>query len=113
VEPLPITGEHLLVAELAGLAPLRDLLIARVGRVLWNGFPTGVSVTHAQHHGGPYPATSDPRATSVGSTAIDRFLRPVAFQDLPEALLPPVLRTDEPLGLRRIVDGVRRSAGPA
>ncbi|WP_033920875.1 aldehyde dehydrogenase (NADP(+)) [Sphingomonas sp. 37zxx] len=63
-----------------------------VGRILANGWPTGVEVTHAMVHGGPYPATSDGRSTSVGTLAIDRFLRPVSYQDLPEVLLPPVLR---------------------
>jgi acyl-CoA reductase-like NAD-dependent aldehyde dehydrogenase len=98
--------------EAAGLVELRDLLSAKVGRVLWNGFPTGVSVTRSQHHGGPYPATSDPRTTSVGGTALERFLRPVVFQDVPDPLLPEALRSDDPLGLPRIEDGVRISSGP-
>jgi len=65
-------------------------LAERVGRVVWNGWPTGVSVNRAQHHGGPWPATTSPLHTSVGTTAIRRFLRPVAFQSLPAELLPPV-----------------------
>ena len=73
----------------------RDLLpvLERLaGRILANGWPTGVEVTHAMVHGGPYPATSDPRSTSVGSLAIDRFLRPVSYQDIPADLLPASLR---------------------
>ena len=58
-------------------------------------------------HGGPYPATSDARGTSVGTLAIDRFLRPVCFQNLPDALLPPALQDANPLGLERLVDGVK------
>lgn len=99
--------------EVEDLVPLRDLLSAKVGRVLWNGFPTGVSVTRSQHHGGPYPATSDARSTSVGGTALERFLRPVVFQDMPEALLPPALRTEAAVHAPRIVDGRRLSAGEA
>jgi NADP-dependent aldehyde dehydrogenase len=73
------------------------------GRVVVNGWPTGVAVAPAQHHGGPYPATTS-TATSVGGTAVERWLRPVAYQDAPPALLPPELREDNPLGLPRRVD---------
>ncbi|MCX5089411.1 aldehyde dehydrogenase (NADP(+)) [Streptomyces sp. NBC_00365] len=82
---------------LAELTPL-------AGRVLVNGWPTGVAVAPAQHHGGPYPATTS-TSTSVGGTAIERWLRPVAYQNTPEALLPPELRDDNPLGLPRRYDG--------
>ncbi|WP_246179017.1 aldehyde dehydrogenase (NADP(+)) [Actinomadura decatromicini] len=82
--------------EAAGLAPLAAVLAGRAGRVLWNQWPTGVSVTHAMQHGGPYPATTAPSTTSVGTAAIDRFLRPVAFQGWPRELLPPPLRDDNP-----------------
>ncbi|OXM61047.1 aldehyde dehydrogenase (NADP(+)) [Amycolatopsis thermalba] len=68
-------------------AELVDELAEHVGRVVWNGWPTGVAVTHAMHHGGPYPATTAPLHTSVGAAAVERFLRPVAFQDVPEELL--------------------------
>ena len=78
----------------------------RAGRVIFNGFPTGVAVTFGMHHGGPYPATTSPLHTSVGMTAVHRFTRPVAFQDAPEAALPPELREDNPLGIRRRIDGV-------
>ncbi|MFG2221536.1 aldehyde dehydrogenase (NADP(+)) [Streptomyces sp. NPDC048644] len=77
---------------------------ALAGRVVVNGWPTGVAVAPAQHHGGPYPATTS-TATSVGTTAAERWLRPVAYQDTPPALLPPELREDNPLGLPRRVDG--------
>ncbi|MDB1088461.1 aldehyde dehydrogenase (NADP(+)) [Streptomyces sp. ACA25] len=76
------------------------------GRVLVNGWPTGVAVAAAQQHGGPYPATTS-TSTSVGATAVERWLRPVTYQDTPEALLPPELRADNPLGLPRRVDGQR------
>ena len=78
----------------------------RAGRVIFNGFPTGVAVTFGMHHGGPFPATTSPLHTSVGMTAVHRFTRPVAFQDAPEAALPPELREDNPLGIRRRIDGV-------
>ncbi|MEX3975887.1 aldehyde dehydrogenase (NADP(+)) [Paraburkholderia caribensis] len=77
----------------------------RAGRVLVNGFGTGVEVGHAMVHGGPYPSTSDGRATSVGSLAIRRFLRPVCYQDMPETLLPPSLQSSNPLELTRRFDG--------
>ncbi|MBM9505646.1 aldehyde dehydrogenase (NADP(+)) [Actinacidiphila acididurans] len=89
----------------AGAADLLARLTALAGRVLVNGWPTGVAVAPAQHHGGPYPATTS-TSTSVGATAIERWLRPVAYQDTPPALLPPELRDDNPAGLRRRVDGV-------
>jgi acyl-CoA reductase-like NAD-dependent aldehyde dehydrogenase len=81
-------------------------LAARAGRVVFDGFPTGVAVTYGMHHGGPFPATTSPPHTSVGMTAVRRFTRPIAFQDAPEVVLPPELREDNPLGIRRRVDGV-------
>ncbi|MFJ9555371.1 aldehyde dehydrogenase (NADP(+)) [Nocardiopsis sp. NPDC101807] len=75
------------------------------GRVVWNGWPTGVAVTYAMTHGGPYPATTAPLHTSVGTTAIRRFLRPVSFQSVPQSLLPRELRDDNPLGVPRRVNG--------
>src|SRR5699024_4256721 len=77
------------------------------GRVIMNGWPTGVAVTHAMVHGGPYPATSDGRTTSVGTLAVHRFQRLVAYQDLPEQLLPPAVQDANPWGLPRRVDGRR------
>jgi NADP-dependent aldehyde dehydrogenase len=78
----------------------------RAGRVLWNQWPTGVSVTHAQQHGGPYPATTAPATTSVGTAAIARFLRPVVYQGLPQSLLPELLQDANPLEITpRLIDG--------
>ncbi|MFA9429905.1 aldehyde dehydrogenase (NADP(+)) [Egicoccus sp. AB-alg2] len=91
--------------DVADLVDLRADLMEIAGRVLFNGFPTGVSVTAAQHHGGPFPAASDPRFTSVGTKAIDRFLRPVTFQDVPDPLLPDELKEANPLNVPRRVDG--------
>ncbi|MEH0934163.1 aldehyde dehydrogenase (NADP(+)) [Micromonospora psammae] len=82
-----------------------DLATERAGRVVWNGWPTGVTVGWAMHHGGPWPSTTAPLHTSVGVAAIRRFLRPVAYQNLPDALLPEALREANPLGLPRRVDG--------
>jgi NADP-dependent aldehyde dehydrogenase len=79
----------------------------KVGRIVLNGYPTGVEVNNAIVHGGPYPATTDPGTTSVGSAAIRRWVRMIAYQDTPDALLPPALQNDNPLGIERIVDGVR------
>ncbi|GIL31177.1 aldehyde dehydrogenase (NADP(+)) [Actinocatenispora comari] len=87
-------------------AALLEAFAERAGRVLWNGWPTGVAVSWAQHHGGPWPATTAPLFTSVGVTAIRRFLRPVAYQDVPDALLPAALRDANPLGLPRRLNGV-------
>jgi NADP-dependent aldehyde dehydrogenase len=84
----------------------------RAGRVLRNGWPTGVTVSYAQHHGGPYPAATS-ATTSVGTAAIGRFLRPVAFQDFADEDLPPELREDNPLGVPRRVDGVWAPGGAA
>jgi NADP-dependent aldehyde dehydrogenase len=81
--------------------------VAQAGRIVFDGFSTGVSVCWAMMHGGPYPASSNAAATSVGMTAIGRFLRPVAFQNAPAALLPPALADGNPLGVPRRVDGVR------
>lgn len=89
-------------------APLIPMLETKAGRLLANGWPTGVEVAHAVVHGGPYPATSDPRTTSVGSAAIERFLRPVCYQNFPESLLPPEIQPANPLGLPRLVDGSPR-----
>ena len=88
------------------IAPALLALGASVaGRVVWNGWPTGVAVTYAMTHGGPYPATTAPLHTSVGTTAIRRFLRPVTYQSVPDSLLPAELRESNPLGVPRRVDG--------
>ena len=94
-------------AEDAPLATeLLPVLEGKAGRILFNGWPTGVEVVPAMVHGGPYPATSDGRTTSVGTLAMDRFLRPVAYQDVPDGLLPSAVREANPDGLLRMVDGV-------
>lgn len=93
--------------ELADYADLLAILEQKVGRLLINGFPTGVEVSHAMHHGGPYPATTDSRSTSVGTNAIVRFARPVCYQNFPDALLPDELKAANPLGIWRLVDGKR------
>ncbi|MGW8655340.1 aldehyde dehydrogenase (NADP(+)) [Streptomyces griseus] len=93
-------------ADLPLAGRLLPVLEELAGRVLFNGWPTGVEVGHAMVHGGPFPATTDPRGTSVGTLAIERFLRPVAYQDVPDALLPEELRDANPLGVWRRVDGV-------
>ena len=94
--------------DVAGLtARLTDIS----GRVLWNGWPTGVTVSYAQHHGGPYPATTS-ATTSVGTAAIRRFLRPVAFQTFPASRLPEPLQDGNPWGVPQRVDGVWRRPSP-
>ena len=91
--------------DLAANRELVHILEQKAGRVIFNQFPTGVEVTHAMVHGGPYPSTSDPRFTSVGSLAIYRFARPVCFQNFPQSQLPPELQEANPLGIRRLRDG--------
>jgi NADP-dependent aldehyde dehydrogenase len=86
----------------AALIPALEL---KVGRVIANGWPTGVEVGHAMVHGGPFPATSDPRTTSVGTLAVHRFLRPVSYQNVPQDLLPAPLQDSNPWHLARLVDG--------
>jgi 2,5-dioxopentanoate dehydrogenase len=86
---------------------LLPILERKAGRILANGWPTGVEVGHAMVHGGPFPATSDSRTTSVGSLAIRRFLRPVCYQDLPTDLLPEELRDGNESRLPRLLDGTR------
>ncbi len=84
---------------------LSNILQSKVGRLVYNGMPTGVAVNHAMQHGGPYPATTDSRFTSVGTGAIKRFVRPVVFQNAPDDLLPPALQKDNPLGIWRMTNG--------
>ncbi|RUN76996.1 aldehyde dehydrogenase (NADP(+)) [Sphingomonas sp. TF3] len=92
-------GDH------AAALSLMPLLERKAGRILANGWPTGVEVSYAMVHGGPFPATSDSRTTSVGAAAIERFLRPVCYQDIPDALLPRALQDANPLDLPRLRDG--------
>ncbi len=104
-------GGHLVACVFAtddDLARHRDLLSlleTKVGRIVWNGFGPGLRVCASMHHGGPYPATTDPHFTSVGHQAIARFVRPICFQEFPDAALPEALRGRNTLGLLRLVDG--------
>jgi NADP-dependent aldehyde dehydrogenase len=86
-------------------ARLLPVLERKVGRILFNGFGTGVEVSHAMVHGGPFPSTSDSRSTSVGASAIDRFVRPVCYQDVPSYLLPESLTDENPQNIPRVVNG--------
>jgi alpha-ketoglutaric semialdehyde dehydrogenase len=92
-------------ADLAAAGSLIEILSDKAGRVIFNGYPTGVEVCPAMHHGGPWPATTDARFTSVGTAAILRFARPVCYQNAPAALLPRELQDDNPRGIWRLVDG--------
>ncbi len=96
---------HATDADLDQAARLLPVLELKAGRILFNGWPTGVEVGYAMVHGGPYPATSDSRTTSVGARAIERFLRPVAYQDVPKSLLPSAIADGNPGHLWRRVDG--------
>ncbi|HYS52737.1 MAG TPA: aldehyde dehydrogenase (NADP(+)) [Thermoanaerobaculia bacterium] len=100
---------HAAEGEIGEYRELIQILETKVGRIVFNGYPTGVEVVPAMVHGGPYPATSDGRSTSVGTRAIERFARPVAWQNAPEAALPEELRESNPLGIARMVDSAARS----
>lgn len=91
--------------DLNNYADLLKVLERKVGRLLINGFPTGVEVCHSMVHGGPFPATTDARMTSVGTAAITRFTRPICYQNYPESLLPDELKTENPLNILRMEDG--------
>lgn len=91
--------------DLVNFSDLIQILETKAGRIVFNGFPTGVEVNHAIVHGGPFPATSDSRTTSVGTMAIQRFVRPVCYQDFPESALPAELQRANPLGILRLVNG--------
>jgi NADP-dependent aldehyde dehydrogenase len=99
---------HVVEEDQALAARLIPVLERKAGRLIANGWPTGVEVSHAMVHGGPFPATSDGRSTSVGTLSIERFLRPVCYQDFPDALLPQVLQNDAPPRPRRL-DGEYRT----
>lgn len=94
--------------DLEEYADLVSVLEQKVGRLIINGYPTGVEVCHSMVHGGPFPATTDSRTTSVGTGAINRFTRPVCYQNFPDSLLPPELKKDNPLGIWRLVNGERQ-----
>ena len=99
------TTIHANEAELNEYTDLIAVLETKAGRLLFNGFPTGVEVGHAMVHGGPFPATSDGRSTSVGTRAALRFVRQVCYQDWPDAALPDELKEDNSLNIWRLVDG--------
>lgn len=99
------TTVHAAESDHTAAGELLEILELKAGRVLFDGWPTGVEVGHAMVHGGPHPSTSDSRTTSVGTLAADRFLRPVAYQDVPGALLPSQVRDGNPDGLLRRTDG--------
>jgi NADP-dependent aldehyde dehydrogenase len=103
---------YLAAGEARLVGPLLDILRRKAGRLVFNSVPTGVEVCAAMMHGGPYPATTDARASSVGVTAIRRFLRPVAFQNAPPDLLPDLLQDENPAGVMRLVNG-RYTRDPA
>jgi NADP-dependent aldehyde dehydrogenase len=96
---------HGTVEDLEVYGPLVSILEKKAGRLIFNGFPTGVEVCPAMHHGGPFPATTDSKATSVGTAAILRFARPVAYQNFPQAALPEELQDSNPRDIWRLVDG--------
>jgi NADP-dependent aldehyde dehydrogenase len=91
--------------DLVEYKELFAILELKVGRVLINGYPTGVEVCHSMVHGGPYPATTASQSTSVGTNAIKRFARPICFQDFPDELLPSALQNSNPLNIWRLVNG--------
>ena len=92
-------------AQLAEYSDLVEILVRKAGRLILNAYPTGVEVCHAMVHGGPFPATSDGRSTSVGTQAIYRFTRLFCYQSFPESALPDELKASNPLGIMRMVDG--------
>lgn len=96
---------HATEADLQEYGELPAALSDKVGRLIWNGFPTGVEVCHAMHHGGPYPATTAEHFTSVGSAAILRFARPICYQNLPDAALPAELQRANPRAVQRLLNG--------
>ncbi len=96
---------HATDADANALVSIVQIITEKAGRVIYGGYPTGVEVCHSMQHGGPFPATTDGRATSVGTAAIYRFVRPVAFQSFPDALLPEALQNSNPLHLLRLVNG--------
>jgi alpha-ketoglutaric semialdehyde dehydrogenase len=96
---------HVEASDYALASTLLPVLERKAGRILFNDFPTGVEVCAAMVHGGPYPATSDSRATSVGTAAIERFLRPVCYQNAPDQLLPAYVQAANQYGIPRLHNG--------
>ena len=104
-----LTGTILADHELENYGNIVDALQNRVGRIIFNGVPTGVEVCQAMVHGGPYPASTDSRFSAVGAESIKRWVRPFSFQSWPNELLPNELKNENPLGILRVVDGVQTS----
>jgi NADP-dependent aldehyde dehydrogenase len=96
--------------DVAWAHAMTDAITQHVGRMIWNGYPTGVTVAPSMQHGGPYPSSTSSLHSAVGTTSIRRFLRPVAFQSMPDPLMPAELRAKNPLGIERTVDGHRTNA---
>ena len=99
---------HATKEDLENYKDLISVLERKAGRLIINGFPTGVEVCHSMVHGGPFPATTDSRTTSVGTLSINRFVRPISYQNFPDELLPDELKNDNPLGIWRLVNGERK-----
>ena len=97
---------HATVDDEKQVSDILNIITQKAGRLIYGGYPTGVEVSHSMQHGGPFPATTDVRSTSVGTAAVYRFLRPVAYQDFPDNLLPDPLKNSNPLGILRLLDGV-------
>jgi NADP-dependent aldehyde dehydrogenase len=110
MEPNLTATIHMAAGDEEAARQLVAVLETRVGRIVFQGYPTGVEVCQAMVHGGPYPSTSDGHSTSVGGRAIDRWVRAVCLQDSPQELLPPELRDGNPLRILRIVNGERTKA---
>ncbi len=103
-----LTGSiHADAADAKWAEQLAEAVTDHVGRLIWNGYPTGVTVAPAMTHGGPYPSSTSPLHSAVGITAIRRFLRPVSYQNTPDGFLPPELRVSNPLNIERLVNGKR------
>ena len=96
---------HATKEDLENYKELVEILERKAGRLIINGYPTGVEVCHSMVHGGPFPATTDSKTTSVGTMAINRFTRPVGYQNFPDELLPDELKNNNPLGILRMVNG--------
>ncbi|WP_166355916.1 aldehyde dehydrogenase (NADP(+)) [Phytoactinopolyspora limicola] len=95
-------------SDIQSIAPVLDVLRPRSGRLIWNGWPTGVAVAWSMQHGGPWPSSTNPLHSSVGASAVRRWMRPVTYQSFPQDLLPEALRDGNPLGIPRRVDGALR-----
>jgi len=106
-QALSTIGQHADAADAKWAEPLAIAVTDHVGRLIWNGYPTGVTVVPAMNHGGPYPSSTSSLHSAVGTTAIRRFLRPVAYQNVPDAMLPTELQNANPLGIERIVNNKR------